>query len=81
MTSGSVNTLVQPLGGDASRPRSLFWFGLYARPCKAVRERLDGAPRRVPIVPVLIQGERGTGKDIIARMHPHRFAMENRAVG
>src|SRR6202789_3774051 len=62
MTSGSVNTLVQPLG---EMPPDHIVFGR-TESMLAVRDRLiklAGAN-----VPVLIQGESGTGKDIIARM-------------
>src|SRR6476660_173847 len=62
MTSGSVNSLVQPLGG--LRPDAIVFVRSEAR--NGVRDRLlklVGAN-----VPVLIQGESGTGKDIIARM-------------
>src|SRR6266498_6114633 len=62
MTSSSVNTLVQPLG---EMPPNAIVFGR-TEGMQAVRERLTklaGAN-----VPVLIQGESGTGKDIIARM-------------
>jgi two-component system, NtrC family, response regulator AtoC len=62
MTTGSVNTLVQPLG---EIPPDAIIFGR-TETMQAVRERLTklaGAN-----VPVLIQGESGTGKDIIARM-------------
>src|SRR6202789_3938338 len=62
MTSGSVNTLVQPLG---EMPPDHIVFGT-TDAMQAVRERLTklaGAN-----VPVLIQGESGTGKHIIARM-------------
>src|SRR6201982_554237 len=62
MTSSSVNTLVQPLG---EMPPEAVVFGS-TDVMKALRERLSkiaGAN-----VPVLIQGESGTGKDIIARM-------------
>ncbi len=62
MTMGSVNTLVQPLG---EMPPDPIVFGR-TEVMQAVRERLQklaGAN-----VPVLIQGESGTGKDIIARM-------------
>jgi transcriptional regulator with PAS, ATPase and Fis domain len=61
MTNG-VNTLVQPLG---EMPPDPIVFGR-TEAMRAVRERLSklaGAN-----VPVLIQGESGTGKDIIARM-------------
>src|SRR5256714_4943455 len=62
MTSSSVNTLVQPLG---EMPPETIVFGR-TEAMNAVRDRLlklAGAN-----VPVLIQGESGTGKDIIARM-------------
>jgi len=62
MTTGSVNTLVQPLG---EMPPDTIVFGR-TEGMQAVRERLvklAGAN-----VPVLIQGESGTGKDIVARM-------------
>src|ERR1700758_109274 len=62
MTTTSVNTLVQPLG---EMPPDSIVFG-HTEGMQAVRERLTklaGAN-----VPVLIQGESGTGKDIIARM-------------
>ena len=58
----SVNTLVQPLG---EMPPDSIVFGR-TEAMQAVRDRLNklaGAN-----VPVLIQGESGTGKDIIARM-------------
>jgi two-component system response regulator AtoC len=62
MTIGSVNTLVQPLG---EMPPDVIVFGR-TEAMQAVRQRLTklaGAN-----VPVLIEGESGTGKDIIARM-------------
>src|SRR5437899_10735856 len=62
MTSNSVSTLVQPLGEMPPEP---IVFGR-TEGMNALRERLGkiaGAN-----VPVLIQGESGTGKDIIARM-------------
>src|SRR5215471_1822813 len=62
MTTASVNTLVQPLG---EMPPESIVFGR-TEEMHAVRNRLSklaGAN-----VPVLIQGESGTGKDIIARM-------------
>ena len=62
MTSNSVNTLVQPLG---EMPPETIVCGR-TEGMNAVRDRLNklaGAN-----VPVLIQGESGTGKDIIARM-------------
>src|ERR1700693_5445592 len=62
MTISSLNTLVQPLG---EMPPDAIVFGR-TEGMQAVRDRLTklaGAN-----VPVLIQGESGTGKDIIARM-------------
>src|ERR1700721_4154145 len=62
MTNSSLNTLVQPLG---EMPPDAIVFGR-TEAMQSVRDRLTklaGAN-----VPVLIQGERGTGKDIIARM-------------
>ena len=62
MTTSTVNTLVQPLG---EMPPDSIVFG-QSDAMNAVRDRLTklaGAN-----VPVLIQGESGTGKDIIARM-------------
>ena len=62
MTTSTVNTLVQPLG---EMPPEAIVFGR-TDGMNAVRDRLTklaGAN-----VPVLIQGESGTGKDIIARM-------------
>jgi two-component system response regulator AtoC len=61
-TTSSVNSLVQPLGDF---PPDSIIFGR-TEAMQAVRERLTklaGAN-----VPVLIDGESGTGKDIIARM-------------
>jgi two-component system response regulator AtoC len=61
-TTSSVNALVQPLG---EMPPDAIVFGR-SEAMQAVRSRLGklaGAN-----VPVLIQGESGTGKDIIARM-------------
>jgi two-component system response regulator AtoC len=61
-TSGSVNSLVQPLG---EMPPEVVVFGR-TEAMQSLRERLlklAGAN-----VPVLIEGESGTGKDIIARM-------------
>src|SRR5258708_16796556 len=64
-TVSSVNSFVQPLG---EMPPEAIVFGR-TEGMRAVRERLTklaGAN-----VPVVVQGERGTGKDIIARMiHP-----------
>src|SRR5712672_4343121 len=62
MTTSSVSSLVQPLG---EMPPEAIIFGR-TEVMQAVRQRLTklaGAN-----VPVLIQGESGTGKDIIARM-------------
>src|SRR6201984_2662631 len=62
MTTSGVNTLAQPLG---EMPPDAIIFGR-TEGMNAVRDRLTklaGAN-----VPVLIQGESGTGKDIIARM-------------
>jgi two-component system, NtrC family, response regulator AtoC len=61
-TQNSVSSLIQPLGDMP--PEAVVFGGTDAM--RALRERLDkiaGAN-----VPVLIQGESGTGKDIIARM-------------
>ncbi len=62
MTTSSVSTLVQPLG---EMPPESIVFGR-TESMQAVRERL--AKLASANVPVLIQGESGTGKDIIARM-------------
>jgi two-component system response regulator AtoC len=62
MTISSVNTLIQPLG---EMPPDAIVFGR-TEAMQSVRDRLTklaGAN-----VPVLIQGESGTGKDIFARM-------------
>src|SRR5271163_1896530 len=62
MTTSSVNSLAQPLG---EMPPDAIVFGR-TEAMQNVRDRLTklaGAN-----VPVLIQGESGTGKDIIARM-------------
>ena len=70
VTPNSVSSLVQSLG---EFPPESVVFGR-SEAMQAVRERLDklaGAN-----VPVLIQGESGTGKDIIARMM-HRFSPWN----
>src|SRR5579863_9318908 len=61
MTS-NVNTLVQPLG---EMPPEAIVFGR-TEGMQAVRDRLTKLASAN--VPVLIQGESGTGKDIIARM-------------
>ncbi len=62
MTTSSINTLVQPLG---EMPPDAIVFGR-TEAMRAVRERLTKLA--AANVPVLIQGESGTGKDIIARM-------------
>jgi two-component system, NtrC family, response regulator AtoC len=61
-TSSSVSSLVQSLG---EIPPDAVVFGR-SEAMQAVRERLDKVAGAN--VPVLIQGESGTGKDIIARM-------------
>src|SRR6202167_1866866 len=61
-TSNPVSSLVQPLG--EMPPETGVFGGTEAM--RALRERL--AKIAGANVPVLIQGERGTGKDIIARM-------------
>src|SRR6266576_3790925 len=62
MTTSSVNSLVQPLG---EMPPDAIVFGR-TEAMHAVRDRLTKLASAN--VPVLIQGESGTGKDIIARM-------------
>src|ERR1022692_4357022 len=62
MTTSSVNKLVQPLG---EMPPDTIVFGR-TEAMQAVRDRLTKLASAN--VPVLIQGESGTGKDIIARM-------------
>ena len=61
-TTNTVNSLVQPLG---EFPPESVVFGR-TEAMQAIRERL--AKLAGANVPVLIQGESGTGKDIIARM-------------
>jgi len=61
-TTSTVNALVQPLGEYP--PESVVFGRMEAM--QAVRDRL--ARLAGANVPVLIQGESGTGKDIIARM-------------
>ena len=61
-TTGSVSSLVQAIG---EIPPESVVFGR-TEGMQAVRERLDKVA--AANVPVLIQGESGTGKDIIARM-------------
>src|ERR1700728_4166981 len=61
-TSHPVSSLVQPLG--EMPPEAIVFGGTDAM--RALRERLAKLARAN--VPVLIQGESGTGKDIIARM-------------
>src|SRR6202790_3217212 len=62
MTIGSLNTLVQPLG---EMPPDAIVFGR-TEAMQSVRDRLTKLASAN--VPVLVQGESGTGKDIIARM-------------
>src|SRR5579872_6242659 len=62
MTTSSVNTLAQPLG---EMPPDAIVFGR-TEAMQAVRDRLTKLASAN--VPVLIQGESGTGKDIVARM-------------
>src|ERR1700726_3002848 len=62
MTISSLNTLVQPLG---EMPPDAIVFGR-TEAMQSVRDRLTKLASAN--VPVLIQGESGTGKDIIARM-------------
>src|SRR5690349_18623812 len=62
MTIGSLNTLVQPLG---EMPPETIVFG-HSEAMQAVLSRLTKLA--AANVPVLIQGESGTGKDIIARL-------------
>jgi two-component system, NtrC family, response regulator AtoC len=62
MTTSSVSSLVQPLG---EMPPDTIVFGR-SEAMQAVRDRLTKLASAN--VPVLIQGESGTGKDIIARM-------------
>src|SRR6204780_5260241 len=61
-TSNPVSALIQPLG--ETPPEAVVFGGTEAM--RALRERL--AKIAGANVPVLIQGESGTGKDIIARM-------------
>ena len=61
-TTGPVSSLVQPIG---EIPPDSIVFGR-SEAMLGVRERLDKVASAN--VPVLIQGESGTGKDIIARM-------------
>ncbi len=61
-TTNSVSALVQALG---EIPPEAVIFG-HSEGMQALRERLDKVAGAN--VPVLIQGESGTGKDIIARM-------------
>jgi len=62
MTTSSVSSLVQPLG---EMPPETIIFGR-TEAMQSVRDRLIKLASAN--VPVLIQGESGTGKDIIARM-------------
>src|SRR6516162_9879024 len=61
-TTTSVNSLVQSIG---EIPPESIVFGR-SEAMQAVRERMDRVA--AANVPVLIQGESGTGKDIIARL-------------
>src|SRR5580700_8171251 len=61
-TTNSVSSLVQAIGEIP--PESII-FG-HSEPMRALRARMDKVA--AANVPVLIQGESGTGKDIIARM-------------
>ena len=61
-TSNTVSSLIQPLG---ETPPDSVVFGA-TEAMRALRERL--AKIAAANVPVLINGESGTGKDIIARM-------------
>src|SRR6202161_4782450 len=61
-TSNPVSSLIQPLG--EMPPEAIVFGGTEVmRSLRARLAKIDGAN-----VPVLIQGESGTGKDIIARM-------------
>jgi len=62
MQTNSVSSLIQSIG---EIPPELVVFGR-SEAMRAVRERLDKLA--AANVPVLIQGESGTGKDIIARL-------------
>jgi two-component system response regulator AtoC len=62
MTTSPVSSLVQSIG---EIPPEAVIFG-HSEAMLAVRERLNRLANAN--VPVLIQGESGTGKDIIARM-------------
>ena len=62
LTANSVSSLVQSLG---EIPPEAVVFG-HCEAMRVLRERLDKVANAN--VPVLIQGESGTGKDIIARM-------------
>jgi two-component system response regulator AtoC len=70
-SAGSVSSLVQSLG---EIPPDAVVFGR-SELMQAVRERLDKVA--AANVPVLIQGESGTGKDIIARMIHGRSPWKN----
>jgi len=61
-TSNPVSSLIQPIG--EMPPESVIFGGTESM--RALRERM--AKIAAANVPVLIQGESGTGKDIIARM-------------
>ena len=75
MTTSSVNTLVQPLG---EMPPDAIVFGR-TEAMQAVRDRLTKLASAN--VPVLIQGESGTGKDIVARMIHAASPVAQRTVG
>ncbi len=70
-TTNPVNSLVQSLG---EVPPEAIIFGK-SESMRALRERLDKVA--AANVPVLIEGESGTGKDIIARMIHSRSPWKN----
>lgn len=70
-TANPVNSLVQSLG---EIPPEAIIFGR-SESMRALRERLDKVA--AANVPVLIEGESGTGKDIIARMIHSRSPWRN----
>ena len=70
-TANPVNSLVQSLG---EVPPEAIIFGR-SESMRALRERLDKVASAN--VPVLIEGESGTGKDIIARMIHSRSPWKN----
>ncbi len=73
-TTNSVSSLVQSLG---EFPPEAVVFG-HSEAMQALRSRMDKVASAN--VPVLIQGESGTGKDIIARMIHGLSPVEKRAV-